>query len=90
MKLSDCTSSICNDYNGDYCPECSHSIYRGRGKDHNGKLWRWDFVGRFGPLFVDKDREPLENQPDMDSPAWDVFDRWHKRFKKPIKEEGDV
>ena len=93
MKLSDCTSSICTNYNCDYCPECSHAIYRGWGKDSDGGWWRWQFQPRFGPLFLDKNGEPLEEQPDSDLPIWDAFQRWIDRIngkdREPLDEQPD-
>lgn len=82
MNLAECSSLNCSNYDCSYCQDCSHSIYVGRGKDKNGKLWRWEFNSRFGPLFIDLEGEPLEDQPtDENHPAWKPFERWLKRNK---------
>ena len=81
MKLNNCSSGVCSNYDCDYCPKCSHSLYFGQGEDENGKTWKWEFNARFGPFFLRKDDEPLKNQPNEDSPAWGPFERWHENFK---------
>ena len=78
MKPDICTSLSCVPPQ-DYCPECSHALFLGEGTDKNGKLWRWEFSPRFGPLFLRKDGEPLSRQPiRADHRAWVPFDSWMK------------
>ena len=75
-EIMECTSIMCGAEPGTtpYCKECSHARYDGEGIDRNGKLWRWSFNPRFGPLFLRKDGEPLKNQPMTENhPAWDAF-----------------
>jgi len=55
------------------------SILRGEGRDERGKLWRWEFTEWMGPMFLRKDGEFMERQPGEKSPAWDVFEKWHKK-----------
>jgi len=85
MRPDICTSTRCKDY-GDYCRECPHAIWLGDGPDQNGKIWRWEFTPRFGPMFVGKRGEPLGRQPVQENHrAWEPFEKWHK--KKFGKEE---
>lgn len=78
MKRFECTSTMCNTMS-DYCPDCSHSIYHGSGKDKYGKVWRWEFNKWFGPTFLKKNGEPLKNQPIAENhPAWKPFYKWLK------------
>ena len=55
------------------------SILRGEGRDQRGKLWRWEFTEWMGPTFLRKDGEFMKRQPGEKSPAWSVFEKWHKR-----------
>ena len=48
---------------------------RGEGRWH-GRVYRWDFDARFGPVFVRADSEPLKRQPAPGSHAWLAFDAW--------------
>jgi len=57
---------------------CSHAVWLGAGKDKNGKVWRWEFNSRFGPIFLRKNLEPLVNQPIEDHPAWEPFEKWQR------------
>ncbi len=80
-----CTSMICISYGCQHCLQCSHAHYLGQGRDRNGKLWRWEFNPRFGPLFLRIDGEPIERQPIHEThPAWEPFMRWQKRFEKTL------
>jgi hypothetical protein len=83
-----CSSTSCTSLNCAYCPECSHSIYFGEGKDKNGKVWKWEFNSRFGPVFLKKDGQPLKNQPSEKNTIWPVFEKWHKN-KKWIGADND-
>lgn len=77
-----CSSLLCKSPLTDACSDCSHYISFGSGKDKNGKIWRWSFNSRFGPLFERKDGMELKHQPiGEDHPAWGPFERWHKRIK---------
>ena len=59
------------------------SIKFGEGIDRNGKLWRWEFQERFGPLFLRKDGEPLVNQPIAeDHPAWKPLIEWFEKINE--------
>ncbi len=81
-RTSKCTSLFCESWGDKYCPQCSHHISFGSGKDENGKMWRWSFNARFGPLFERKDGHELKRQPIAeDHPAWEPFERWHKRIR---------
>ena len=72
-------NSIRNCKGGDYCKDCSHAINSGQGVDSKGKMWRWEFNKRFGPLFLRVDGEPLKRQPVKgDHPAWEPFTAWWK------------
>lgn len=75
-----CTSFRCGNLNNNYCPECSHALYFGRGKDKNGKMWRWEFNPRFHrTTFIRENGLGLKNQPQEKSPAWPVFKKWNNR-----------
>lgn len=63
---------------------CSFTQATGTG-EVNGRKYYWDFSERFGPLFTDKDGEPLDRQPGIRSNAWRAFDAWHKEL---LKETG--
>lgn len=81
-----CTSLLCNSLGSDYCQKCSHGTFVGSGTDKNGKVWRWTFNPRFGPLFVRKDGEPLTNQPIASwHRAWSPFEKWLKKHNERIK-----
>jgi hypothetical protein len=57
------------------------SIKFGEGIDRNGKLWKWEFTDRFGPLFLRKDGEPMVNQPIHENhPAWEPFREWFDKL----------
>jgi len=71
-----CSSMICNSYGCDYCAECSHASHYGAGIDIKGKHWWWEYNPYFGPTFLRKDGEFMKRQPDNQSPAWDVFQKW--------------
>ena len=88
MKPDICTSTMCNDLGGDYCPKCSHAIFCGEGKDKNGKLWKWDFNSHFGPNFLRKGGKALAVQPSEKSHAWPIFEEWHKRVWEEVKPDG--
>lgn len=78
-EREECNSLFCESYSSDYCPRCSHYMLWGSGKDSTGKVWRWTFNPRFGPLFETKDGEPLVNQPIRENhPAWEPFLRWQE------------
>lgn len=58
----------------------------GEAADDTGKVWRWEFDPRFGPLFVNQQGEPLKNQPSPNlnaagvprNKAWQLFVTWYK------------
>ncbi len=88
MKPDACSSTMCSNLGCDYCKECSHGTFLGEGQDAQGKIWRWEFSGMFGPLFVRKNGEPLKNQPvSKNDHAWEAFTPWHDEFKKAEKDE---
>ena len=72
-----CTSLSCYPPHK-YCAKCSHANFWGNGKDNNGRVWRWTFNPRFGPLFLRKDGTDMTRQPVEKSPAWDVFEGWYE------------
>ena len=74
IKPDICTSFICSPPN-QYCKECSHAIWVGKGTDRNGKLWIWHFSPVHGPLFLKNDGDPIEKQP-SEGHAWILFDKW--------------
>ena len=41
-----------------------------------GKVWKFEFDERFGPLFIGKNGMPLVNQPKVTSVAWAAFEDW--------------
>lgn len=48
----------------------------------NGRVWRWEFNERGGPLFLRADGEPRKNQCPTVEAVWDAFTRWHKRYER--------
>ncbi|MHA1828925.1 MAG: hypothetical protein ACTSX6_09805 [Candidatus Heimdallarchaeaceae archaeon] len=55
------------------------------GRDKNGKLWRWEFNPRFGPLFLRKDKKPLARQlVDENHSCWKPFESWLKKHNKAL------
>ena len=92
MEPDVCTISYDCPCANDYCQDCSHATWFGRGKDRNGKLWLWEFSPRLGPLFLRKDGVPLVYQPiDEDHPAWEPFEKWRKKaLHKPVLNHEDI
>lgn len=82
-----CTSLVCHHRalrrQPEYCYTCPHAMFYGSGEDSNGTHWKWEFSPVHGPLFVDEENSPLENQPRHHShPAWEPFTRWIRRFPR--------
>ena len=81
--MSECTSLFCESWGAKHCPSCSHHISFGSGKDKNGKMWRWSFNSRFGPLFETKTGHVLKHQPSTGNhTAWGPFEKWHKKIRE--------
>ncbi len=79
MEPDYCNSMHCSNYGCDYCMECSHAIFFGKGIDKNEKLWKWEFSPYYGPTFLKKDGEPRKCQPSYEKhPAWEPFEKWLK------------
>ena len=88
MKLYECTSLRCNNYDCDYCPKCSHAIYKG-SKTINGRKYEWEFNPRHGPLFTCKAIGKAEWLPNYRHPAWKAFANWHERnTEKKLIQQG--
>jgi len=47
----------------------------------NGKRYYWDMHDYCGPLFTDKDGEPLKRQPGSRHPVWPAFNEWLKEHQ---------
>lgn len=66
---------------------CVANVTIGDARDSTGRLWRWEFDPRFGPLFVDRRGEPLKHQPEPrlnakgipTNKGWQLFSAWHKQ-----------
>ena len=54
----DCTSSMCNNFGGEYCRGCSHSQWRGRSKV-DGVMYRWLLEPYCGVTFLTKGGRPF-------------------------------
>ncbi|HDZ14325.1 hypothetical protein LCGC14_1513950 [marine sediment metagenome] len=89
MKPDQCTSARaaltgkeCSEY-PIYCPDCSHALYVGQGKDRNGKLWRWQYnPAVYGPDFLKKNGDFMKRQPAGENhPAWGPFLKWQEGIK---------
>ena len=61
---------------------CSFHDADGEGVDEHGRVWRWEFSLRFGPLFIGKRGNPLAVQPGVHSAAWRVFERWYTQWRE--------
>lgn len=47
------------------------------------RSWRFEFSDRFGPLLVDEDGEPLDDQPVSESdPFWAPFSAWLRQHRE--------
>lgn len=46
------------------------------------RTYCFDFSERFGPLFLDIHGEPLRNQPQPRTKAWQAFKIWHGGYKQ--------
>jgi len=79
FECSSINSSTCPT-KGDYCQECSHSNFFGRGTI-GSITYHWTFSPMFGPLFTDSKYIDIEVQPDPPSPEWEAFKEWHKKRK---------
>lgn len=44
----------------------------------NGKVWRFDYCGYSGPLWVKKNGEPRKCQTPVNKAVWEEFDKWLK------------
>ena len=42
----------------------------------NGRMWRWEFSKRTGPLFLRADGEPRVRQPGEKHPVWAAVEKW--------------
>jgi hypothetical protein len=57
----------------------SHADVFNQEIEADGKVWRFDYDRRFGPLWLKKNGEPLKNQcPPI--AVWDAFDLWLKKY----------
>ena len=78
-----CTSLMCPGPPNKHCRECSHCIVFGQGTDKHGITWKWEFNPRFGPLFVDANGEPLDDQPiEEDDVRWEPFEAWYAAYRE--------
>ena len=70
-KIPDeCTSLGCLPDNHDYCPKCSHAIFKG-ATNAAGQLLTWEYSPQFGPEF---NIDLPENHK-----GWDLFYEWLER-----------
>lgn len=54
------------------------------------RSWRFEFSDRFGPLLVDEDGEPLDDQPVSESdPFWGPFNAWLVRHRATHDHRSD-
>jgi hypothetical protein len=79
MKLSDCTSTRCNNYNCDYCPRCSHAIYSGSATI-DGRRYTWRHNPYHGPLFECKAIRRANWIPHARHKVWAAYARWAMRL----------
>jgi hypothetical protein len=78
MKLSDCTSLACQGYDCDYCPKCSHAIYRGSATI-DGRKYTWEHNPYHGPLFACAAIGKEDWLPHHRHAVWKAFSKWHDR-----------
>jgi len=96
-KPTICTSSHCDNLGCDYCPRCSHAIYRGSATIDRRK-YEFEFEPMFGVNFKRKNK--YDWIPAQRHKAWKAFEKWLKIFyrenekmnieerKQQIKEGG--
>jgi len=75
-----CSSIMCSPPHN-YCGECSHASFNGSAVVA-GRKWRWEFLPRFGPLYLRADGEPMKRQPGEKHPVWDSFQKWFTKWDK--------
>ena len=46
----------------------------------DGRIWRFDFDKRFGPLWLRKDGEPRKCQFPTSKRVWDAFENWLRGY----------
>lgn len=64
---------------------CSFAKYAGIEHEFRGKIYRWDFSLMFGPLWLDENFEPLEEQLKHHAcNCWKAFEEWRRRL--PFRE----
>ena len=82
-KPDSCSSTACTSQGSNYCKQCSHGNFFGKGDDDAGNTHYWTFSPRFGPLFTDAEYDDLEDQPtEENDPCWQAFDGWNKKRMK--------
>ena len=75
MKIKDCTSLMCNNYNCDYCNKCSHAIFYGEGIIGKRK-WRWEFNPYHGARFLTTKGKEFKKGPKENHAIWIIFEKW--------------
>ena len=78
-----CNSLMCSPPQG-YCSQCNHSVFFGSAKVR-GKLWKWEFNSKFGPLYLRADDEPMKRQPSGRHPVWSKFNIWLKAWRARVE-----
>ena len=84
--------TICTSFSGctppqDYCIQCSHAIYAGRGRGKSGRWYRWEHGPMWGPMFWRKGK--FDWIPHFRHEAWKAFGMWHDRkFVNVSKNNG--
>jgi len=88
LKLYACTSFRDCEQDNDYCPNCSHAIYKGSATV-NGRKYTWEHNPYHGPLFACKQIGKKEWLPNERHPVWDSFQKWYDKNFKFEKEDRD-
>lgn len=55
--------------------------------DRNNRRWRFEDHRYCGPVAVDRNGDPLKEQPEDESPFWEAVECWYQQGK-PTKETG--
>ncbi len=61
---------------------CDFTTDPDRRINAGGKVFRFDFSDRFGPLVLGADGSPLDRQPGPRNPFWAAIDAWVRQGKK--------
>jgi len=53
----------------------------------NGRVWRFDYDERWGPLWLKKDGSPRKCQVPTNHAVWAAWDEWRKKWEARKKNQ---